>query len=86
MKQFFELETWLVKNKIKAVSKDDFYLTINKKDIRFKYFFEIQRAFKAPKVKNAEIVVSNKMILLKQLICLDDLKVNFLKFITLSII
>ena len=32
---FFELETWLGKNsKIKVVTKEDYYLTINKKDIR----------------------------------------------------
>ena len=31
----FELETWLGKNKaIKAVTKEDYYITINKKDIR----------------------------------------------------
>ena len=31
----FELDTWLAKNnKIKAVSKEDYYLTMNKKDIR----------------------------------------------------
>ena len=30
----FELDTWLgEKNKIKVASKDDYYVTINKKDI-----------------------------------------------------
>ena len=33
---FFELETWLGKNKkIKATSKEDFYITLDKKDIRY---------------------------------------------------
>ena len=33
-KTYFELETWLgKKNKIKVATKEDFYLTINKKDI-----------------------------------------------------
>ena len=32
---FFELDTWLgKKNKIKAITKEDFYITLNKKDIR----------------------------------------------------
>ena len=31
----FELDTWLgTKNKVKAVTKDDFYITLNKKDVR----------------------------------------------------
>ena len=31
----FELDTWLgKKNKIKATTKEDYYVTINKKDIR----------------------------------------------------
>ena len=31
----FELETWLAKSeKLKAVTKEDYYITINKKDIR----------------------------------------------------
>ena len=35
MKLHFELETWLgKKNKINAITKDDIYLTVNKKDIR----------------------------------------------------
>ena len=34
-KTFFELDTWLgKKQKVKAVTKDDYYLTLNKKDIR----------------------------------------------------
>ena len=32
---FFEIDTWLgKKNKLKTVTKEDFYITINKKDIR----------------------------------------------------
>ena len=32
---FFELDTWLgIKNKISATTKEDYYITINKKDIR----------------------------------------------------
>ena len=35
MKLIFELDTWLGrKNKIKATTKEDYYITINKKDIR----------------------------------------------------
>ena len=32
----FEIDTWLgVKPKVKATTKEDFYVTINKKDIRY---------------------------------------------------
>ncbi len=89
----FELETWLGKeDKIKAVSKDDFYLTINKKDIRhLNIFLKYKGPLKAPISKGekiAEIVVSNKNDIIKTvpLYASDDLKkVNFFKSLITSI-
>ncbi len=89
----FELETWLGKeDKIKAISKDDFYLTINKKDIRhLNIFLKYKGPLKAPISKGekiAEIVVSNKNDIIKTvpLYASDDLKkVNFFKSLITSI-
>ena len=49
-KKVFELDSWLSKtNKIEAVSNDDFYLTINKKDIRnLNIFLKYEGPIKAP--------------------------------------
>ena len=60
----FELETWLgKKNTIQAVTKNDFYITFNKKDIRnLKVLLEYQGPIKAPIQKDqkiAELIIFN---------------------------
>ena len=66
MKPVFELETWLgKKNKIKATSKENFYITINKKDIRhLNVSLEYKGPISSPIDKGsqvANIIVSKKM-------------------------
>ena len=58
---FFELDTWLGrKNKIKAVTKDDFYITINKKNIRhLKITLDYSGPVKAPIEKGQQIATLN---------------------------
>ena len=83
----FELETWLgKKNKIKATSKENFYITINKKDIRhLNVSLEYKGPISAPIDKGsqvANIIVSKKDEIIKKLplYAAEDLKkVNFLK-------
>ena len=90
---FFELETWLgKKDRIKAVSRDDFYITINKKDIRhLNIFLKYKGPVKAPISKGekiADIIVSKKNDVIKTvpLYAADDLKkVNFFKSLITSI-
>ena len=90
---FFELDTWLGKsNKIKAAPKENFYLTIKKKDIRnLSIFLEYDGPIKAPISKGekiADIIVKNKDQLIKTLplYAQDDLKkVNFFKSLVTSI-
>ena len=79
-------------NKIKAAPKEDFYLTINKKDIRnLSIFLEYDGPIKAPISKGekiADIIVKNKDQLIKTLplYAQDDLKkVNFFKSLVTSI-
>ena len=54
---FFELDTWLgKKNKIKAVTKEDYYFTLNKKDTRhLKVTLNYDGPIKAPIQKDDEI-------------------------------
>tara|TARA_A100001015_G_scaffold261731_1_gene307434 strand:+ start:1407 stop:2555 length:1149 start_codon:yes stop_codon:yes gene_type:complete len=87
----FELETWLAKNnKIKAVTQENFYITINKKDIRhLKVTLNYDGPIVAPVQKDtkiAELIISNKDEIVKTLplYAAEDLKkVNFFKsFIT----
>ena len=54
---FFELDTWLGKiNKVKAVTKEDFYLTLDKKNIRhLKIHLEYDGPIVAPIQKDQEI-------------------------------
>ena len=89
----FELETWLgVKNKIKATSKEDYYITINKKDIsHLKISLEYDGPVTAP-VENgkqiAKIMISKKDEIIKSvpLYAAEDLKkVNFFKSLLTSI-
>lgn len=90
---FFELETWLGrKNKIRAISKDDYYLTLNKKDIRnLKIALKYDGPIIAPVQKDqrvAELVIYNKDKILKTLplFAAEDLKkVNFFKSLFTSL-
>ena len=89
----FELDTWLgKKNKIKAVTQEDYFLTINKKDIRN---YKIKLNYDGPVVapiqkgeKVAELNVYNKDVPVKKLplFASEDLKkVNFFKSLITSL-
>ncbi len=90
---FFELDTWLgVNNKIKVTSKDNYYVTINKKDINhLKISLEYTGPIAAPIKKDtqvANIVVSKKDKIIKSvpLYAAEDLKkVNFFKSLLTSL-
>ena len=89
----FELETWLGrKDKINGVTKEDYFLTINKKDIRdLNVFLKYKGPLVAPIEKGekvAELIISNKDQQIKKLdIFADDnlKKVNFFKSLITSI-
>ena len=87
----FELDTWLgIKNKVKATTKQDFFVTINKKDIRhLSISLDYTGPIKAPINKNTEIakiIVKKKDATLKEipLYEIETVKVNFLKVYSLS--
>ncbi len=89
----FELETWLgKKNNIKAITNEDYYITINKKDIRnmtvhLQYDGPIIAPVQAGK-KIADLVVKKKGTIIKTLplYAAEDLKkVNFFKSLITSI-
>ena len=89
----FELDTWLgKKNKIRATSKEDYFLTINKKDVRnlnvsIKYDGPIAAPIQKGE-KVAELVISSKEKIIKNLplYASEDLKkVNFFKSLITSI-
>ena len=90
---FFELDTWLgKKNKIKATTKEDFYVTVNKKDIRhLNISLEYNGPISAPidiGTQVANIIVSNKNEVIKKLplYAAEELKkVNFFKSLLTSI-
>ena len=90
---FFELETWLAKkDKIKAVTKEDYFFTINKKDIRnLSVSLKYDGPIVAPIQKGKEIanlVIYNKDEIIKTLplYAAEDLKkVNFFKSLFTSI-
>ena len=92
-KSLFELKTWLGKNDtIKAVTKEDYFLTINKKDIsNLKVSLNYDGPIVAPIEKDekiAELVVFNKNEIIKTLplYASEDLKkVNFFKSLFTSI-
>ena len=92
-KTVFELDTWLgKKNKIKAITKEDFFLTINKKDIRnLKVTIQYDGPVVAPVSENQEIgklLIKNKDEVIKSLslYASEDLKkVNFFKSLITSI-
>ena len=89
----FEIDTWLgEKNKIKATSKEDYYVTINKKDIgHLTISLDYTGPIKAPVNKGtkvANIVVSKKDEIIKSLplYASEDLKkVNFFKSLLTSL-
>ena len=89
----FELDTWLgTNNKIKATTKDDFYITINKKDItHLTVSLEYLGPITAPVEKGVQIanlVVSKKNEKIKTLplYAAEDLKkVNFFKSLITSL-
>ena len=89
----FEIDTWLGKNKkIQAVTKEDYYITINKKDIRN---LTVSLKYKGPVVapiqrgdKVASLVIKSKNELIKELplYAYEDLKkVNFFRSLMTSI-
>ncbi len=90
---FFELDTWLgTKNKVKAVTKDDFYITLNKKDVRnLKISLEYKGPIKAPIKEGdevAKLLIYNKDETIKTLPLYAHEKipkVNFFKSLITSI-
>ena len=90
---FFELETWLGKSKkIRATSKEDFYITLDKKDIRYlNVSVNYDGPLKAPIQKGkkvADLVVAKKDQIIKNipLYAAEDLKkVNFFKSLITSL-
>ena len=89
----FELETWLGrKNKILATTNEDFYITVNKKDIRhLSVSLKYNGPISAPISQGSEvatIIVSNKDQVIKKLplYAAEDLKkVNFFKSLLTSL-
>jgi D-alanyl-D-alanine carboxypeptidase (penicillin-binding protein 5/6) len=92
-KTIFELDTWLgKKNKINATTKEDYYITINKKDIRhLSVTLEYEGPISAPidtDTQIANIVISKKNEIIKKLplYAAEDLqKVNFFKSLITSL-
>ena len=89
----FELDAWLGrKNKINATTKDDYYITINKKDLRkLSVYLEYDGPITAPVNKGAQIaniIISKKDKIIKKLplYAAEDLKkVNFFKSLLISL-
>ena len=90
---FFELDTWLgKKNKIKAITKNDYYITFDKKNMRnLKVTLEYDGPIKAPIQKDqkiADLVVSSKDNVIKTLPLYASEKipkVNFFKSLLTSL-
>ena len=89
----FELDTWLGKsNKIKVTTKEDYYITINKKDIRnLSVVLQYDGPIVAPiqkgeKIANLRILNKDQEIKTLPLFAAEDLKkVNFFKSLITSI-
>jgi len=89
----FEIDTWLgVKNKVKVATKEDFYVTINKKDIRYlSVSLDFTGPIKAPIYKDTEvakIIIKKKDDILKEipLYAAEEIKkVNFFKSLLTSL-
>jgi serine-type D-Ala-D-Ala carboxypeptidase (penicillin-binding protein 5/6) len=92
-KTTFEIDTWLgKKNKINATSKENYYVTINKKDIRhLTVTLKYQGPIKAPILngdKVADLIIKKKDETIKTLplYASEDLKkVNFFKSLLASV-
>ena len=92
-KTIFELDTWLgTSNKIKATTNEDYFLTINKKDIgHLTVSLDYKGPIQAPVTKGTQIatmMVKKKDEIIKSLplYALEDLKkVNFFKSLLTSI-
>ena len=92
-KTIFELDTWLgTSNKIKATTKEDFYLTINKKDIsHLTVSLDYEGPILAPITKGTQIATikvkkKDKVIKSLPLYAAEDLKkVNFFKSLITSL-
>tara|TARA_Y100000591_G_scaffold300588_1_gene294165 strand:+ start:7 stop:864 length:858 start_codon:yes stop_codon:yes gene_type:complete len=92
-KSLFELNTWLgKKEKIKVTTKEDYYITINKKDnrnlkISLKYNGPIVAPIqKGDQIAQLEILIKDKLIKSLPLYAAENLKkVNFFKSLLTSI-
>ena len=92
-KTFFELDTWLGKNnKIKAATKEDYYITLNKKDARhLKVYLKYDGPIEAPIQKDekiASLIILNKDEVIKTLPLYASekiSKVNFFKSLITSV-
>ena len=90
---FFELDTWLGRNdKIKGTTKEDYYITLNKKEARhLKVYLEYDGPIQAPIQKDqkiANLIVLNKDEVVKTLplYAFEKVpKVNFFKSLVTSI-
>ncbi len=90
---FFEIDTWLgIKDKIKVTTKEDYYVTINKKDItNLIVSLEYSGPISAPVEKGtqvANIIISKKGETIKKLplYAAEDIKkVNFFKSLLTSL-
>ena len=86
-KSIFEIETWLgKKNNVKAVTKEDYYITFNKKDIRhLRVSLQYEGPIKAPIKKDQEIaklIISNKDDIVKSLPLYASEKISKVNFFT----
>ncbi len=90
---FFELDTWLgKKDKVKAITKEDYYITLDKKDVRhLKAYLEYKGPIKAPITKDqkiASLVILDKDQIIKTLPLYASekiSKVNFFKSLITSL-
>ena len=90
---FFELDTWLgKKNKVKAITKEDYYLTLDKKNIRdLKVFLEYNGPIKTPvqkdqKIANLIVLQKDEVIKTLPLYASEKIsKVNFFKSLITSL-
>ena len=90
---FFELDTWLGEsNKVKAITKENYYLTLDKKNIRdLKVFLEYDGPIKTPVQKDqkiANLIVQQKDEVIKTLPLYASekiSKVNFFKSLITSL-
>ncbi len=90
---FFELDTWLGNNnKVKAITKDDYYLTLDKKSVRhLKVYLEYDGPIEAPIKKDqkiANLIILNKDEVIKTLPLFASeriAKVNFFKSLITSL-